>query len=97
MRLLCSRLVAAVGDWWGYIAWGLFASLLMWYAGAIPSSLLPPLLILSVLWWVTDAMDQSVSPWVVVFGLLLTGFLWLPLGFLIVAACWILYWFKHRD
>ncbi|MHB1457000.1 MAG: hypothetical protein ACYC0V_08815 [Armatimonadota bacterium] len=95
---ICSRIVAFFSTWWTWIGWFLFACfafLVIGFAGGIIPAAVS--LLLLVVWWVIDAIDQAVSRWQIVLGILMPIIVFIPRGAFIFGTAWVMYWFKIRE
>ena len=101
MRELCSRVVEAVGDFWGYIGWILFISFILmpFYVAGSPDALSGLIIIgmLLLAWWLIDLVYQLVPWWMVLAGIAMLVIGTLPRGGILSVACWVIYWMKVRE
>lgn len=98
----CSSIVARFDKSWGAIGWVLWVVWLLAPYLLVPYGVLLWVVWLAsfallLLWWLCDALDQQVSWWQVLLGLLMLGIGFLPRGGILAIACWILYWTKVRE
>jgi len=104
MRQVCSNLVARAGSRWGGLGWLVFLCYLFLPMVAHAFWLWVPLLLVTLVWWTIDAVDQNIPGWKVPLGLLLLAgglaCLWmgrLTFFWAFTGAAWCLYWFKIRE
>ena len=93
-----------VGSAWGALGWLVFLCFLFLPMVTHAFWLWVPLLLVTLVWWAIDAVDQNIPGWTVPLGLLLLagGQVFLGIGRLgfyrsLTGAAWCLYWFKVRE
>lgn len=93
----CSKIVALFNTWWTLMGWAFFAgSLLFAY---FPGGIIPAILcfFLLIVWWIIDAIDQTVSGWQIALGIFMILASFLPRAGIIFIVAWVAYWFKIRE
>ena len=93
----CSGIVVKCGGSWTSIGWGLFAAFMFVPMIAQQPVLWLVLLPLWLLWWIIDAVDQQIPGWVFAVGAVMVLFVFLPRGWLITVAAWVIYCIRVRE
>jgi hypothetical protein len=97
MRQLASNIIAALGSYWGGLGWITF---IFWLIVPLMTGqllLALPLLVPWLLWWIIDVINQRVPPWTVLAGVAMILVVFLPYGWIVTCAAWVMYWTKVRD
>lgn len=97
MRDICSRIVAALSDWWGYLGWVFFLGLFFMPFVVDSSGLILAVMILTIAWWIIDVVDQATPIWMIFVGLVMLGIGIFAGAGILVIACWVIYWTRVRE
>lgn len=95
---VCSKIVEKAGSWWTWIGWGLlvWSFAIPYFSDAGPAVCMF-FILLTLAWWLIDATDRSAPAWMIVCGVLMMVFRFLPYGGIVVIGCWALYWTRFRE